>query len=65
MPASEFRLKWVACLRLEVQMPDGTRAYGRMADADLLARAEETELVGGRVDLVSSDDDPNVNIVKA
>ena len=43
-------------------LPDGSRAYARLADADLLAEAEAEELVGETVDLVAGEN--NVNIVK-
>jgi acetyl-CoA C-acetyltransferase len=44
-------------------LPDGTRAYGRIEDPDLLANVEATEWVGAAVDLVAGDND--VNLVKA
>jgi acetyl-CoA C-acetyltransferase len=43
-------------------LPDGTRAYAKVLDADLLARAEEEELVGATVSLVAGDN--NANVVK-
>ena len=43
-------------------LPDGTRAYAKMLDVDLLAAAEAEELVGETVDLVAGDN--NINVVK-
>jgi acetyl-CoA C-acetyltransferase len=43
-------------------LPDGTRAYAKMLDADLLAQAEVEELVGATVTLVPGDN--NANVVK-
>ena len=43
-------------------LPDGSRAYAKMLDADLLAHAEATELVGATVTLVPGDN--NANVVK-
>ena len=43
-------------------LPDGTRAYAKMLDADLLAQAEAEELVGTTVTLVPGDN--NANVVK-
>jgi acetyl-CoA C-acetyltransferase len=41
--------------------PDGARCYARLADADLLASAEEQELVGRTLTLTTSD---NVNLAR-
>ena len=43
-------------------LPDGTRAYGRLEGAELLAHVEANEWVGATVDLVAGDND--VNLVK-
>lgn len=43
--------------------PDGSRCYGRIEERDLLRLAEESELVGRTLDLVTAQD--NVNIVKS
>lgn len=40
-------------------LPDGTRAYGRVEDADLMAEAEATEWVGAAVQLVAGEDGVN------
>ena len=43
-------------------LPDGTRAYGRIESPDLLDDIERTEWVGASVELVPGSD--NVNLVK-
>ena len=43
-------------------LPDGTRAYGRIDSSDLLADIERSEWVGAAVELVAGSD--NVNLVK-
>ena len=43
-------------------LPEGDRCYARFDDADLMAEAEATELVGASVSIVPGGD--NVNIVK-
>ncbi|MGQ0832972.1 MAG: acetyl-CoA acetyltransferase [Microthrixaceae bacterium] len=44
-------------------LTDGTRAYGRVEDTDLLAAMESTEWVGRTVELISTD--AGVNLVRA
>jgi len=44
-------------------LPDGSRAYARISDADLLADVERTEWVGRTVDLVPGP--RNTNVVKS
>jgi len=44
-------------------LDDGSRAYAKMLDPDLLAQAEATELVGRTVSLVPGDN--NANVVKS
>ena len=41
-------------------LPDRTRCYAKILDADLLTHAEETELVGATVTLTSGDNSANV-----
>jgi acetyl-CoA C-acetyltransferase len=43
-------------------LPDGTRAYAKILEPDLLAHAEEQELVGSTATLVPGDN--NANVVK-
>jgi len=43
-------------------LPDGTRAYAKVLDRNLLAQAEEQELVGATVSLVPGEN--NANVVK-
>jgi acetyl-CoA C-acetyltransferase len=41
-------------------LPDRTRCYAKILDADLLAHAEEEELVGATVSLAGGDNNSNV-----
>ena len=40
-------------------LPDGTRAYGRVEDPDLLVEAEEIEWVGAPIRLAGGEDGVN------